>query len=663
MSRPAAHSVPRFSQLAPALLANGYRPVPIKPGTKYPPLPRWEAFEATPTEIAKWRSCYTGILLGEVVAVDIDVLHEPAAEELYQLTLAMLGHGVVRIGQAPKLGMLFRASNPFSKRSTEKYLIEGYAKTAQVEILASGQQVVGWAIHPETGFPYLWPDGTLLDVRCCDLVEVTEAKVDAFLRAAGDVLARYGDRVREAPARQHSADTPPQRGSVPGNGHRDARRQKYVEAAIQGECDAVAATPPGGRNERLNIAAFKLGQFIPGGWLDRRRAEGLLEQAASSLAETDGVKAVRDTIRSGLLGGMVSPRDPPADQQPRNGNGHGEPTAHYGSGEDVAPAAAPALWVDASEIAPTNVEFLWPGRFILNRINVIAGMGDVGKDVFCSTVAACVTTGRDWPDGAPGRGVPGRVGIVSPEDEAADTIIPRLMAAGADLSKVRIWSRKHSPSPDDISGLDLLIVSPLITLMGKDQQMNAEQDVRTFLELWQSSLSEKKVTVVATAHLSKKNDVSVVQRIMGSSAFANFVRSNWSIQRDDEDKTERLFMRLKANLSSDDVEGLKFRIEHIGPWAQSIVCVWCGKTDKAPDEVMTAANGANGKKSASRWLEGFIRSKGGMVQATVAIEAGVKEGFDEEAIKKARARDKRITAEKSGFTGGSWWWKIPEDGE
>ena len=77
---------------------------------------------------------------------------------------------------------------------------------------------------------------------------------------------------------------------------------------------------------------------------------------------------------------------------------------------------------------------LWHNRFIAGRINILAGMGDVGKDVFCCMVAACVTTGRAWPDGEPGC-VPGVVGIISPEDDPEDTIVPRLIAAGADMTK------------------------------------------------------------------------------------------------------------------------------------------------------------------------------------------------------------------------------------
>ena len=123
-------------------------------------------------------------------------------------------------------------------------------------------------------------------------------------------------------------------------------------------------------------------------------------------------------------------------------------------------------WQEAAEITPKDVAFLWNNRFVANRINIVAGMGDVGKDVLCCTVAACITTGRKWPAGSPGC-EPGIVGIISPEDDPDDTIVPRLMAAACDTNKVRIWTADRRPIPEEISDLKALIVSPLINLMDK----------------------------------------------------------------------------------------------------------------------------------------------------------------------------------------------------
>lgn len=46
------------------------------------------------------------------------------------------------------------------------------------------------------------------------------------------------------------------------------RGSRYVEAAIQAECDELARTPEGGRNHRLNLAAFNLARFVASGDAD-----------------------------------------------------------------------------------------------------------------------------------------------------------------------------------------------------------------------------------------------------------------------------------------------------------------------------------------------------------------------------------------------------------
>lgn len=91
----------------------------------------------------------------------------------------------------------------------------------------------------------------------------------------------------------------------------------------------------------------------------------------------------------------------------------------------------------ASEIEPEAVQWLWPGRFPLGKTVLIAGLGGVGKSLLWCKIVAVVTQGGAWPQGE-GRAVQGSVVAMAAEDDAADTLIPRLMAAGADLDRVHI---------------------------------------------------------------------------------------------------------------------------------------------------------------------------------------------------------------------------------
>jgi hypothetical protein len=81
----------------------------------------------------------------------------------------------------------------------------------------------------------------------------------------------------------------------------------YAARALEEECRAVKDEPEGGRNKRLNVAAFNLGQFVGARALLRSEVEKSLTEVAkrAGLGETE----TRNTIRSGLDAGEKEPRD------------------------------------------------------------------------------------------------------------------------------------------------------------------------------------------------------------------------------------------------------------------------------------------------------------------------------------------------------------------
>ena len=90
----------------------------------------------------------------------------------------------------------------------------------------------------------------------------------------------------------------------------------------------------------------------------------------------------------------------------------------------------------AADIEPEAVSWLWPGRFARGKITLLAGHPGLGKSQLALWMAANVSRGRRWPDGSTCEC--GSAMILSAEDDAADTIVPRLIASGADLSRVHL---------------------------------------------------------------------------------------------------------------------------------------------------------------------------------------------------------------------------------
>lgn len=83
----------------------------------------------------------------------------------------------------------------------------------------------------------------------------------------------------------------------------------YARVVMENELNRVRMAPEGQRNDTLNRAAFKLGQFIASGELNQSMVEMALESAAMSI----GLEAseIRSTIRSGINSGLEFPRQTP----------------------------------------------------------------------------------------------------------------------------------------------------------------------------------------------------------------------------------------------------------------------------------------------------------------------------------------------------------------
>jgi Bifunctional DNA primase/polymerase, N-terminal len=80
----------------------------------------------------------------------------------------------------------------------------------------------------------------------------------------------------------------------------------YVAAVVERETRDVAGAPPGQRNDRLNRAAFKLGQLVGAGLLDETVAAAAL--VAAGLAAGPGERKIRSTVSRGLDAGRDHPR-------------------------------------------------------------------------------------------------------------------------------------------------------------------------------------------------------------------------------------------------------------------------------------------------------------------------------------------------------------------
>lgn len=238
--------------------------------------------------------------------------------------------------------------------------------------------------------------------------------------------------------------------------------------------------------------------------------------------------------------------------------------------------------VRASEIECSAINWLWPQRIVGDGLTIITGPVGISKSLISVDVAGRVTTGGKWPDGT-GHAPQGSVILFGAEDDAGKVVVPRLTAACADLSRVHVCQgasdgrRNAEPSAmvlerhigqlraalKEVTDCRLIVFDPLPDYIAADENNSAE--VRSALVPLARLAQEHNVAVLAVLHQNKKNDLTTVQRIAGSSAFAQIARVVLSIGTHPEDADKqtgkrRVMLVSKNNYGQRDV-GQAYEIE------------------------------------------------------------------------------------------------------
>jgi hypothetical protein len=208
-----ASTIESITHLRRGVITLGYRVIPLR--GKRGAMDNWSS--------ARWRAeqmegiarnypdaTNTGVLTGDVVAIDVDT-PDPAMAEAIKAMVPNADRAPYRIGKAPKLLFIFRATEPRSKRSTGAYMIGGLK--CQVEALGVGNQFVAYGIHPDTRQPYTWHNGSPCETALAELPSITPESIDALLARAEAYFAVNGTLLK--PARIARDSTPREAGDHP----------------------------------------------------------------------------------------------------------------------------------------------------------------------------------------------------------------------------------------------------------------------------------------------------------------------------------------------------------------------------------------------------------------------------------------------------------------
>jgi putative DNA primase/helicase len=234
--------------------------------------------------------------------------------------------------------------------------------------------------------------------------------------------------------------------------------------------------------------------------------------------------------------------------------------------------------VDAYHIEPQSPEWYWRQRIVKNDLNILAGTQGVGKSQIAMSIAAEATRRGE------------AVLIISAEDSAAHTTVPRLIAAGADRTegKVMLWKQEAGFTLDEFekfqlyirrANASLVIVDPVAAFVTAKTDTYKDAHVRSLLAPLRAVAENEQCTILALMHLKKGNEAEAVNNVGGSIAWTAAPRSVLMVKRtrDVDEGDRRLLHHVKCNVGPEQ-PAIEFDIEQVeygvyGPFATSAV-VW-----------------------------------------------------------------------------------------
>jgi hypothetical protein len=318
-------------------------------------------------------------------------------------------------------------------------------------------------------------------------------------------------------------------------------------------------------------------------------------------------------------------------------------------------------------VAPQRTEWVWRPYIPAGRITMLAGDPGMGKSQIAIDLCARISRSATMPNCEARTSITGTCAIATAEDSTAETIRPRLDAAGADSKRIEVIRKvqikgeeRYLSFPRDLQllykyitdhGIRMFVIDPLNAFLGSATDTFRDHDVRLALGPLEEIAEQTGCAILVVAHLNKKTESSTLYRVGGSIGFVGAARSVLAVARYREDEDRMVMYSIKANLSRRP-PALAYRMVGSEDYDASHI-QWLGVSDFDPEKASTD-EGSQGKKEVRDFLmEILIDSE---VEAeTVKKDADVF-GIAWRTVKRYK-HELGVTSLKRF---GKWYWKRPE---
>ncbi len=239
-----------------------------------------------------------------------------------------------------------------------------------------------------------------------------------------------------------------------------------------------------------------------------------------------------------------------------------EPTVIHDA--EPEPTTVGGVFVNLATVEPEAIDWIWPAWLARRKAVALAGDPGKGKSFLIFDIAARISRGSAWPTG--GNAPQGRSLFLCAEDGLADTVRPRIDAAGGDASQIDVLTSVRDGHGDRVVNLAtdlkvledglqrfqpvLVTIDPINAYPGIVDSYK-DSDVRKVLAPLIALIDRYRCALVWVAHLSKASERKALYRHGGSIGFVGAARLALIVGDHPDDPAWRVIAHLKNNLAPD----------------------------------------------------------------------------------------------------------------
>jgi len=313
--------------------------------------------------------------------------------------------------------------------------------------------------------------------------------------------------------------------------------------------------------------------------------------------------------------------------------------------------------IKMSSVEVAQVKWIWYPYIPCGKVTIIQGDPGEGKTTFVLAMVALLTRGKPLPESEAGS-EPINVIYQTAEDGLADTIKPRLLAAGADCEKVLVideseteltLSDKRLEQAIKETGAKLIVLDPLQAYLGDGVDMHRANEIRPIFKRLCLMAERTGCAVILIGHMNKMQGAKSSYRGLGSIDFRAAARSVLVVGRLKNEPTIRIAAHDKSSLAPEG-RSIAFALDPDNGFR------WKGYCETSVEELLAGKGSLLSKTvQAENLLRGLLQDE--PVATEVILQKAQELGISERTVKIA----KQNLCVTSIRIGDKWFAKMPDE--